>query len=294
MSVCIASTKRARWTFNVKTWQPTEAQFLLASACVQEEEKARIGRFVFKNDAKATLIGRLMMRKFVSSTSGIPYSEVKFWREEKGKPYVLNPVVNFNISHDGDHVVLAGEEVSTKVGVDVMRLEHRSGTGVEEFFRTMSRQFTAEEWECIRGKSLPSKQLATFYRHWCLKESYLKALGMSITSLGRYGFKTEEPDLRVGTVARGTRVYVDGILADNWCFEETMLDEDHCVAVALSKSTADCSQDHCLFHFLDFEQLMKGSEPILQPDLEYTRNFFAKNEKIIRPIASILDTNDKN
>ncbi|KAJ8880361.1 hypothetical protein PR048_016830 [Dryococelus australis] len=283
MSICIASTKRARWAFNAKAWQPTEAQFSLASACIQEEEKARIGRFVFKNDVKAALIGRLLMRKFVSGASSIPYSEVKFFRDEKGRPCVLNPVVNFNISHDGDHVVLAGEDVNTKVGVDVMRLECRSGRGIEDFFHIMSRQFAVKEWESIRSRMHASEKMAAFYRHWCLKESYLKALGVQLKNLSRYDFRTNQPNLHVGIVTKGTHVYVDGTLADNWCFEETLLDQDHCVAVAL-RNVADSNHkldlgEPSLFHFLDFEQLMEGSELVMLPDMEYTRNFFAKSEK---------------
>jgi 4'-phosphopantetheinyl transferase len=41
-----------RWAFNFGSWFPTESQFQLAACCIQEEEKTRIGRFVFKKDAK--------------------------------------------------------------------------------------------------------------------------------------------------------------------------------------------------------------------------------------------------
>ena len=61
-----------------------------------------------------------------------------------------------------------------------------------EFFRLMRRQFTDGEWQQIKGdvdannaddapengqKDVGSQQLAAFYRHWSLKESFVKATG---------------------------------------------------------------------------------------------------------------------
>ncbi|KAJ8880360.1 hypothetical protein PR048_016829 [Dryococelus australis] len=293
MSTCAASQKRARWVFNISTWQPTESQFLLASACIQEEEKVRIGKFVFRSDAKASLVGRLLMRKYVSSATGIPYSEVNFLRDEMGKPYVLNPLVNFNVSHHGDYVVLAGELASNKVGVDVMKFEYKTGKELKEFFSTMSRQFTPQEWGHIRGPigTPASKQVVMFYRYWCLKESYLKAVGTGISvDLNRVAMMIQEQDLRVGTIVPNTQVCFDDKLLPSWHFEETLLDEDHCVAVAVSKSSDEDDVGHGwvsqTFQSLDINQLMEGSSPLLESDSCYTREFFKKCEKNTKPCTS--------
>ena len=72
----------------------------------------------------------------------------------------------------------------------------------------------------------------------CLKESYVKALGVGI------GFELKRVEfhlgcgggLRTGEITRDTQVYVDGALEDDWIFQETMLDQIHCVAVAVKKS----------------------------------------------------------
>ena len=77
----------------------------------------------------------------------------------------------------------------------------------------------------------------------CLKESYVKALGVGI------GFELKRVEfhlgcgggLRAGEITRDTQVYVDGALEDDWLFQETMLDQIHCVAVAVKKS---CDIDH--------------------------------------------------
>ena len=70
------------------------------------------------------------MRFSLSKILGIPSRALLFKRTEKGKPYLVSPVdrssprcdVNFNVSHQGDYVVLAAERDSS-VGVDVMKVE---------------------------------------------------------------------------------------------------------------------------------------------------------------------------
>ena len=67
----------------------------------------------------------------------------------------------------------------------------------------------------------------------CLKESYVKALGVGI------GFNLQRIDFRIyselerGHYTTDTRVYVDDVALEQWRFEETLLDDRHCVATAL-------------------------------------------------------------
>ena len=70
------------------------------------------------------------MRFALSKIFGMSSSKFQFGRTEKGKPYLINPPnksssgchFNFNVSHQGDYVVLAAEKGSL-VGVDVMKVE---------------------------------------------------------------------------------------------------------------------------------------------------------------------------
>lgn len=69
----------------------------------------------------------------------------------------------------------------------------------------------------------------------CLKESYVKALGIGIGfTLQRLDFHVTS-EVLVGRTVCDTQVYVDGTLQQDWRFEETMLDDKHGVAVALNK-----------------------------------------------------------
>ena len=115
-----------RWAFPCGTWLPNRVEWLLAVRSIQPEEKERIGQFVFAQDAKAALAGRLMIRKLVAEKLNIPWNNIRLQRTAKGKPVLakdsLNPYpnFNFNISHQGDYAVLAAES-ELQVGIDIMK-----------------------------------------------------------------------------------------------------------------------------------------------------------------------------
>lgn len=49
--------KGLRWAVNSTAWAPTVDDLAFALACVQPEERDRIGRFYFQRDAKLALLG---------------------------------------------------------------------------------------------------------------------------------------------------------------------------------------------------------------------------------------------
>lgn len=92
----------------------------------------------------------------------------------------------FNISHHGNWVVVAAG-FATQLGVDVARVEKPEGESYEDFFAIFQSYFSSKEWMRIKGdseRSLDERQnherLHRFYHHWCLKESYVKALGLGL------------------------------------------------------------------------------------------------------------------
>ncbi|XP_028397954.1 L-aminoadipate-semialdehyde dehydrogenase-phosphopantetheinyl transferase-like isoform X2 [Dendronephthya gigantea] len=233
-----------RWAFCTKKWIPTKSEWLHALACIQDEERDRVMKFVYKKDAKSALIGRLLLKKVIVENTSIPYSAIKLGRTERGKPYLLHAKesLNFNISHQGDFVVLAAES-SRNVGVDVMKTEIKGNQTIPEFFHTMRRQFTPHEWQTIKQNPSDFKQLEMFMRHWCLKESYVKALGVGIGLLKKLQFMEfhiapQSTELNDREVAMDTKLFLESKPCDEWCFQETKLDEDHQVVVALHQSNS--------------------------------------------------------
>ncbi|XP_078078161.1 L-aminoadipate-semialdehyde dehydrogenase-phosphopantetheinyl transferase isoform X2 [Mustelus asterias] len=238
-----------RWAFGCGCWRPSRCEWSVAARCVQPEERERIGAFVFAGDAKAAMGGRLLIRKLIAEHLKIPWNEIQLQRTTKGKPFLANPVLatipnfNFNISHQGDYTVLAAEP-HRQVGVDIMKTDFPGSSSVPEFFRIMNRQFTDHEWNIIKMAGDEWAQLNMFYRHWALKESFLKAIGVGVGfSLQRIEFHASPLHMRVGQISKETIMFLDGDKEEEWTFEETMLDENHHVAVALGKPDMAAAQN---------------------------------------------------
>lgn len=268
------SNNSVRWAFNSTTWNPAHSEMMLATSCIQAEEKERLAKFIFKEDFKSSLIGRLLMRKFVNEFQGIPYNEIRFCRDEKGKPFLSdkNCNINFNVSHQGDYVVLAGELEHVEMGVDVMKNEYAGGKTVPEFFRIMNRQFSALEWQSIKNCRSETEQVGMFCRHWALKESYVKAIGVGITTnLQDITFKVNTQTLAKDALVTDTKLILKNEV-QNWMFEESLLDNHHCVAVAVKRNTSS----NLFFKEVSFSELTANSVSLFAPDELYTENFFKK------------------
>ncbi|GFO09143.1 L-aminoadipate-semialdehyde dehydrogenase-phosphopantetheinyl transferase [Plakobranchus ocellatus] len=291
------SGRSCRVAVNFRSWSPTQAEWTFAAQCVQGEEKERISKFMFKKDAKSAMVGRLLLRYAVSKILGIPCRALQFGRTEKGKPYLVSPIdkttmrsdLSFNVSHQGDYVVLAAER-GNNVGVDVMKVEWPRNTPVSSFFKTMHRQYTDQEWSEVKCYSNERDQLKVFFRLWCLKESVVKALGIGIGfEVSRLNFNFHCRDISEGQVVTDTTVDIDEDPAPEWSFEESFLD-GHCIAVAVNHASKDCSHlsgdgDSCnlanQFQVMDIQEVLAGCEVLIGsvPDKDFWETFHIKEEE---------------
>lgn len=121
--------------------------------------------------AQRTLLGELLSRKIISQQISKHTREINFKKTLKGKPYLENCPIRFNISHSGDWVVLAVADVD--VGIDVEKIRQIN-------YRIAERFFSAHENSLLEKKEGTAK-LNLFFDFWTLKESYLKLLGTGLT-----------------------------------------------------------------------------------------------------------------
>ncbi|XP_024085970.1 L-aminoadipate-semialdehyde dehydrogenase-phosphopantetheinyl transferase [Cimex lectularius] len=267
----------ARWAFDCQAWKPNLSELIVAVSGIQQEEKERIGKFVFQKDAKSSLIGRLLMRKFVSETIGTAWGEIKLLRDENGKPYWDVPGVNFNVSHQGRYTILAGEIGDVKIGTDVMEMKYTGGKDISEFFRLMAKHFTNEEWMVITEPYDEKSQIAMFFRHWCLKESFVKATGTGITvDLGKINFKLNTKLISHESFNEDTEVSVNGKKQDNWTFQEILLPGNYCACVALSPSAKKMLYKDQKFSEIKIDDIINSVENITHPDEKYCIEFLKK------------------
>ncbi|RIA90295.1 putative 4'-phosphopantetheinyl transferase SFP [Glomus cerebriforme] len=231
----------ARWAFNVSEWNPPDEQYQQILSFIQPEEKSRINRFHFIEDAKLSLIGRCLMRLLFCKLYKYDWKTIQFSRTKKNKPILVNPdsdsIINFNISHHGDWVVLVASENSS-IGVDVMKVELPNNQSMEYFFETLKDRFSDHEWLTITNPNYTQfQQLHQFYQYWCLKESYVKAVGLGLSLDLRsieFHLSNEEPNLieNMQSIKSKTQLLINNELQPEWKFEESYLDNLHCVCIA--------------------------------------------------------------
>ncbi len=270
------SKSEVRWAVNIAKWRPCGVEWSNALSLIQEKEQERICRFTFKRDAKASLVGRLMLHKLIRETLKIPNEEIHFERTEKGKPFLpkLALPFHFNVSHQGAYTVVAASSSTELLGVDVMRIDverFEEEAKLQDFFYTMRRQFTSREWTNIRNGDR-KEQLKNFYRHWCLKESYVKAVGVGIgMNLLSLDFNVSQP---LTGIVTSTLLEINGKPEDSWKFEEQLLDEEHCVCVALKSANSAPLP----FEFVKIDDLLLPC-PELPTHKQWAADFDAKEEE---------------
>ncbi|KAM8768758.1 L-aminoadipate-semialdehyde dehydrogenase-phosphopantetheinyl transferase isoform 2-T2 [Acanthopagrus schlegelii] len=235
----------------------------------------------------------LLLRKFVCEKMEVPWSEIRLDRSPRGKPYLAAPLKvgldsepeqpawSFNVSHQGDYAVLAADQ-GRQVGVDIMKTTVPGSSSVPEFFRIMTRQFTAYEWSVIQSAGSEDQQLTAFYRHWALKESFIKAIGTGLGfNLQRVEFHLSSGPLAQGRALRQTKMHLDEEEEEDWVFEESLLDGDHHVAVALGpqdKAGSEALPPPSTFTLLSFSDLIASASPLTEEDSDYWDSFKMKAE----------------
>eukprot|EP01132_Coremiostelium_polycephalum_P004169 gene4169-5218_t len=207
--------------FNFQNWTPNEEEWSRYLESLHDaKEVDRIQRFkrpdknsdvwlTGRNNlsARASLAGRLMMISLTKRILQLPQSSRPiFKRTENEKPFLSSidysnsidqdtssspsPVesisndtikeYNFNVSHAGQWTVIAGSK-SIGIGIDVMEavIPNSPKTTFEEYCNMLKSCFTDFEWSNITKS--PKTKTYNFFQHWCLKESYIKAVGVGLS-----------------------------------------------------------------------------------------------------------------
>ena len=250
--------------FNSSSWKPTVSEWIMAGRLIQPEERKRISQFYFLNDAKLSLCARLLIRYSISKVANISWEDIELSRDDRSKPVLSNKSsVSFNASHDGDWSVAACS-CHDNVGIDVMNVVRNQGE-TSRFFKLMRSKFSDEEWKVILAPTEDADKMKRFYRYWCLKESYVKAIGTGISyPLEKLTFLPSQLQLDFQTIST-TELLVESCKASQWSFEESMLDSDHCVSVARGVKDKNSSKIDS-FNILNFDNVLEISKPLCSVD----------------------------
>jgi 4'-phosphopantetheinyl transferase len=150
-------------------------------AFLNEEERARAGRFVRPEDQDRFTFAHGGLRAVLARYLGIEPAALRFLNGPTGKPALLDQqgrphVLCFNLSHSHGRM-LVGVANGQDVGID---LEHvRSNV---EPLKLAERFYTGAEFERIKSRPV-SEHAVQFYRLWVAKEAFLKAQAAGLPSL---------------------------------------------------------------------------------------------------------------
>jgi len=230
--------KALRWAVNTTNWDPKDKEWDFLLGLLPESERTPVMRFKFMDDKKRAIVSRLLQRRCVEENIGILWEDIDIKRTKGRKPFLATktnctyaPNFNFNVSHEGDYVVLASEPMLV-CGVDVAapgQLRRGKMQTIAEIKQTFQSSFTQMEWHTIfEAGAEESDKLECFRCHWSLKEAFVKARGDGIAfELNRCEFEFDTP-----WPAQTARVSVDGVQLEHWLFSIQRLGGDHWVSVA--------------------------------------------------------------
>lgn len=140
-----------------------------------EAEQERFNRYRHVLAAHQFLAGRLLIRGWLASVSGIPASEWQFAEGQRGRPEIAHPASrwSFNLAHSGNLVACVLSSVS-EVGVDLEDLQRRPP------IRDLAQRFCSPAEAADIERQPEPARTRRFLTYWTLKEAYLKARGLGI------------------------------------------------------------------------------------------------------------------
>lgn len=157
-------------------------------AVLSSEEKQRYHRFKHIPARQQFLLGRVLIRHFLSQHLQCDGQSLRFSHNDHQRPFLANTPLDFNLSHTDGAVMLAISG-SGRVGVDV-ESNRRGGKTIE----IADHFFHPQEVQAILAAGDRQQQEEAFFRFWTLKESYVKAMGQGLQkSLQSFYFSITDP-----------------------------------------------------------------------------------------------------
>jgi 4'-phosphopantetheinyl transferase len=145
---------------------------------LDDEERARAGRFHFDKHRRNFVVGRGVLRLLLGRYLETRPENIRFSYGAQGKPLLAGEYrdesLRFNASHSGEMALYAFVR-NCEVGVDVEGIKGDFAT--EEI---AERFFSAPEIDVLSALPVPEKP-AAFFRCWARKEAYIKAIGSGLS-----------------------------------------------------------------------------------------------------------------
>jgi len=146
---------------------------------LSEDERSRANRFKREFLRRNFVAARGNLRILLAHRLNCLPQEIRFSYGDRGKPYIQDYNIYFNLAHSQDLAIYAicGDR---DVGIDLEYINPEC-----DFENVARRYFLRSEQQIILGLGDRNKDLArlAFYQAWTLKEAYGKATGQGIANI---------------------------------------------------------------------------------------------------------------
>ena len=141
-----------------------------------ERDKAQL--FIRPGLRERYLYTRAALRVLLGEQLNQSPQALRIAETDQGRPYLPEANLDFNLSHSGDLALIAMGAATRRIGIDIERIK-----ALRDLDQLAERVLTPTELQDLHstGSTLdPVAKTAIFYRYWCCKEAYLKALGTGL------------------------------------------------------------------------------------------------------------------
>ena len=168
--------------------------------------------------------------------------KVEFEYSDRGKPFLKQKQLQFNVSHTEDTALYAFTPQQV-IGIDLEYLGKET-----EYKQIAQRFFTPAEAELINNATPPDCQ-RLFFHLWTVKEAYLKAIGSGLVG-GLDSLEVEircnSPDLKIAQVDDPT---VD---VEDWSCHNLVMPPQFIATLVVKSDRQPLSiRQFCLNHYLN-------------------------------------------
>lgn len=161
----------------IEIWQVdfTEDMFLKLNAyfyVLSKEERCNANSFKIDYHKRFYILSRIILRLLLSKYIDIAPELINIHKNKYGKPFIKPAVLNFNISHSHQKLVVGISKC--KVGIDIEYVDLNFN-----FSEIIDIVLSANEKKIIKKLDYPI-QYRQFFRYWTQKEALLKAIGIGL------------------------------------------------------------------------------------------------------------------
>ncbi len=137
---------------------------------LDEDERRRAERFVRDRDRRRFVAAHAALRQILAHLTGRPPASLRIVTPANGKPQLAEVPLRFNLSHSGDHAVLA-TSWNCEVGIDIEVAA--PGSDLDGMADIVMSEPERAVFSTVPAQCKP----AAFLRLWMRKEALLKAAG---------------------------------------------------------------------------------------------------------------------